>query len=309
MDRLFELFPDKYPALVAESASDWTFQLGWPRHLLEPIDPLLPERGACFGLDLPELDQYVEIRSYRGIPFVFSMFHSQALLAPSLAMHGNRQLPQIVVHVDAHHDLSASLLGEASPGTLVNEQFNIECRLDNPETVDHAVDAGFVNKASFLTAYFLATTARVLHVDRGCVPGKFLLKPTVQPIKIGDVLSAQQTFAMTRVAAGDTWDLLELPELPDDLHQLAGQRTWLDVDLDAFCNRFDGDSDNRDKVGSSEERSIMLEHLRGFLRDLAAVPWLVDISAVSVAASPGFFPSEYWEASIPIVCDGIAKLL
>ncbi len=86
MDRIFEIFPDKYPVLVKEADEAWTFDLTWPRHLLEPIDLALPERAqACYGLQLEHLADYLEVQRYGQVDFVFSMFHSRAMLAPALA--------------------------------------------------------------------------------------------------------------------------------------------------------------------------------------------------------------------------------
>ena len=93
------------------------------------------------------------------------------------------------------------------------------------------------------------------------------------------------------------------------LQRSTGDQIWLDVDLDAFCNRFDGDSDNRQKRGSIDELNATIKRGGEFLENLSQADWLEDIAAVSVAASPGFFPSEYWDTVIPVVCDGIMKLL
>jgi hypothetical protein len=310
MDWIFDLFPDKYPSLVAADLHDWTFVLGWPRHILEPIDPLLPERSrTCFALELSELDQYVEIQWCRSIPVVFSMFHSRALLAPALAMKSGRARPSTVVHVDAHHDLSACLLGPASAGSLRSDAMNVDCRLDDPETVNNVIDKGYLNKASFLTAYVLATAgAQIIHVDRACQPGVFFLNPHMQSVSIGKVLGTQYSLSFDEIAAGRCWQLIERPELGSVT--LDGDReVWLDVDLDAFCNRFDGDSDNHSANGSDAEKNAMAEQISEFLRTLSSAEWLPRVAAISVAASPGFFPSEYWEFAIPRVCNGITELL
>ena len=84
---------------------------------------------------------------------------------------------------------------------------------------------------------------------------------------------------------------------------------WLDVDLDAFCNRFDGDSDRRDRGVSPTEVATMHRRIASFFAELCAASWRDRIEAVSVAASPGFFPSEHWETVIPTVYDGLAEAL
>lgn len=309
MDRLFELFPDHYPTLIADRQNEWTFELDWPRHILEPIDPLLPEMArTCFDLDLSELARYMEIRSCRNVPFVFSMFHSWALLAPVLTMQLRGMLPTTVVHVDAHHDLSSCLLGFVSTGRLGCQAVNIECRFDDVATVEAAISLGFINKASFLTAYVLGLEAgRLIHVDRKRNHATFFLNAHSRPITIGKSLLSEHTLSFDQAAANKTWPFFEGSEIPivtpDDSEQI-----WLDVDLDAFCNRFDGDSDNRDAAGTKAERHEIERQIDVFLQMLE-VDWVSRIGAVSVAASPGFFPSEYWEIAIPRLCDGIARLL
>lgn len=311
MDRLFDVFPDKYPFLVAESNNDWTFEFAWPRHLLETVDPFLTKEAQdCFGVELSDLDKYVELHWCNGIPFVFSMFHSSALLAPSNLMAKGDQLPEVVIHVDAHHDLGPSLLGPSSYGVLVNEAFGITCQLSAPESVDRAIDAGFVNKANFLSAYLLATyRGRLVHVERRQPGDQFALWAMTHNVKVGVAATTLHTIEFGRGAATNNWHLVESPELPPHLSLHPGQTVWLDVDLDAFCNRFDGDSDRWGHPKEDDEVNSTLRHVNAFLTELSAVDWLGNISAVSVAASPSFFPSEYWGSVIPMIRTGIANLL
>src|SRR5205807_1394810 len=130
------IFPDKYPELVAESSEEWTFTLGWPRHILEPVDPLLVERAhSYFGAKLSDLDRFQVTEWHGGVPFVFSMFHSWAILAPALAIRNKQASPRVIVHVDAHHDLAPSLMGAVTQGALENQAFGVECRLDTPVSI------------------------------------------------------------------------------------------------------------------------------------------------------------------------------
>ncbi|MBL9080863.1 MAG: hypothetical protein JNK76_03605 [Planctomycetales bacterium] len=311
MNRLFEVFPDQYPTLVLESEKEWTFELGWPRHILEPVDPSLPERArSCFDVGLPDLGAYLETRWLGTVPFVFSMFHSWAILAPALAAQHAGSMPTAIVHVDAHHDLSPSLLRATSTGVLRNDHFNMQCRLDAPDSVDRSIGAGFINKASFLTAYLLGLGGgQLIHVEPGLPNEDFILRPNIASVTIGGAETVEEGFTFMRSGIDSDWHLAERAALPESIDRARQQRVWLDVDLDAFSNRFDGDSDNRERTGSRGEREEALRRVKVFLAELRGSDWLSDISAVSVAASPGFFPSEYWDPIIPITCDGIANLL
>ena len=312
MDQLLDLFPDKYPILTAKTEESWELRLSWPRHLLEFVDPLLSERArTCYGLDLCQLADYLEVRSYGRACFVFSMFHSWALVAPALAgkQAGSSAISN-VVHVDAHHDLGAPLLSILAPSVLTNTRFNVRCSLDDSENVLRAVDLGLISKGSFLAAYILgSSTGSLVHVNDGLLPDKFWLQPSATTISMEGASCPQHFLTFQRCPILGAWKLFELPSLPETLPVDGAGAVWLDVDLDAFCNRFDGDSDRRNLLGSAEEARIMEQRIAKFLVSLSKATWLRRVEAVSIAASPGFFPSEYWESAIPTVCDGIGKAL
>lgn len=312
MDQLFEIFPDKYPILLNESEEDWTFRLSWPRHLLEPIDPALWEQAQdCYGLELSQVADYWEVRRYGRVDFVFSMFHSWALLAPAIAAtrRGGKPL-RWVIHVDAHHDLGASLLRAVAPAVLNNACFEIECRLDDPESISRCIDCGLIHKGSYLTAFCLGTSPGHLYqISPDDSPGRFWLHPVVGSVQIGGTLAPRDSVTFQHTPSAVAWEISESSILPQILPMEAMDGIWLDVDLDAFCNRFDGDSDRRDNPKRAGEVSAMQLAIATFLDSLSKASWLPYVEAVSVAASPGFFPSEYWEHAIPTVCEGIAKAL
>jgi hypothetical protein len=312
MDSLFDLFPDKYPALINEASGKWTFELHWPRHLLETVDPLLLGQARnLFDTPLSDLDRYIEVRRHGNADFVFSMFHSRALLAPALAMQRNGSVPRVVIHVDAHHDLAACLMVPTQPETLANRLFDRKCHLRDPESVNAAIDAGLINKASFLTAFVGATWGTALaHVDHAVAKEQFWLEPVIDSMSFGMVSCERLSIHFRKaVATNARWKVLESPDLPIDLSVQRDDQVWLDVDLDAFCNRFDGDSDARSRRGSAEELGELNQRIGAFLADLTRCHWAANITAVSVAASPGFFPSEYWELAIPAINHGIENVL
>lgn len=312
MDELFKIFPDKYPVLVCETDDAWTFQLDWPRHLLEPIDPLISEQAEkCYGLGLSQLANYVEVRHCGRADFVFSMFHSRALAAPALAiLRDNQRKLSCVVHVDAHHDLAPSLLIAAGSKRLVNSAFEIECSLNDVENIMRSIDCGFIDKGCFLTAFLFGTEpGQLFHVHDEVVYDRFWLERNSDTVQIGDKKVLRDLVGFQRTPIRDAWQLNESSTLPATLSMNRADGVWLDVDLDAFCNRFDGDSDRSTQRSSSEEFKRMKEGIARFLDDFANSSWRENVIAVSVAASPGFFPSEYWDYGIPTVCDGIAAIL
>lgn len=310
-DKLYSLFPDHDPKLVSESNGGWEFHLDWPSHLLEHTDPQLE---ICarehYGLRLEDLAGYTEVRRCGRADFVFSMFHSRALLAPALAAaRAGGRFPRTIVHVDAHSDLGAPLLTVSAPGKLIAPAFGMECDLADPDTVVHAINAGLVHKGSFLAAYLLATPpGELFHVwDEGTIESDYLVSQTACA-KVGVHLVEHHQLVSSSQSGPQQWRRHKTALLPPHLSDQPGG-VWLDVDLDAFCNRFDGDSDRGMEASSPVEVGCLRSRVEAFLEQLTTASWRDRIEAVSVAASPGFFPAEYWEEIIPKVCDGIDEVL
>ncbi len=311
MEQLFGFFPDHHPHLLSENELGWVFGLGWPSHLLAHTDPALAECARhSYGLELHELAGYIEVRRCAHADFVFSMFHSRALLAPSLALARCGKLPRQIVHVDAHSDMLPPLLSVTGLAALSNPGYNASCQFDHPHTVMQMIDTGLIHKGSFLAAYLLAVPAGdIFHCWEEITPRSRSLLRTTSEVNIGEQIIVRDTLIPTPEVMSDCWqchDTICLPEIPPSA---ASHGIWLDVDLDAFCNRFDGDSDRSDQTGSPNEICQLRDRVAAFLEQLRDVSWRGNIEAISVAASPGFFPSEYWEEVIPTVCDGIAAAL
>jgi len=135
------------------------------------------------------------------------------------------------------------------------------------------------------------------------------LIPKADTVQLGS-----RNFAVTGLDAverpgTDRWIVKQTSRLLKEISGKGNASVWLDVDLDAFCNRYNGDSDRRSVVATEEEKQTMRRRISDFLNALAVAKWRKRIRAVSVAASPGFFPSEYWDEAIPTLCDGIIGLL
>lgn len=311
MDVLFEMFPDHYPFLISETETGWTFGLAWPTNPLWFVDPLLSEQAAqLFGLSLQELATFTQLRQCTAATFVFSMFHSRALLAPAYAVQRDRSIRfSSIVHVDDHDDLMAPIVTQ-DIGRIRNSITQIEIDLDDPVSVSQAIDSGAVHKGSFLAAYLLGKAPGALvHVGYNLRPGSVRLTPRKLTKTLG-----QQTFNVTALQAADSsmanaWVLNETADFPTGQIDDGTDAVWLDVDLDAFCNRYDGDSHRREVSGSTHELELMRQRIDQFLAGLSAAEWKKRIKAVSVAASPAFFPSQYWDDAIPSVCDGIEEIL
>jgi len=310
MDQLFEVFTDQYPALVDEDASHWTFARSWPCDPSWYVDPYIEHNARIvYDCDLSHLASYSVVDVVAGIPIVFAMFHSRALLAPALAyeLHGVTHLPTIV-HVDDHADLMPALVTLRS-GMLLESTSQRCIDLDNRDSIERAIDEGSINIGNFLTAYMLGKpSGRYIHVRRGGENTTTLVAPCVQHVVLADCQIEATALEPVTSAGPDRWVLEEAQRLPVKLDDGIGA-VWLDVDMDGFCNRYDGDSNRSDRQGTERERAMTHRNIEEFLSDLQAAPWTHRIGAVSIAASPGFFPSDLWQDMIPMVRRGIEDAL
>jgi len=311
MDSLFELFPDHYPYLLSETVEEFVFGLGWPSDPDWFIDPHLTlQSRLLFNCSLEQLLPFCQWRQCRSAPFLFSMFHSRALLAPASAFAG-KDVNNFshIVHVDDHNDLMAPLV-RLNGRTLVDAVSNTQIDLDDVESVTSAIDRGAIHKGNFLSAYVLTKPSGLLiYVNERIPTSSWSLLPTEVEIKLGNETLLRNDLICSTQRIPETWRLDELPSLPLDLDLGPSDSVWLDVDLDAFCNRYDGDSDRRAEMQSDHENQSTQLRIRNFLSALEKASWTSHIRAVSVAASPSFFPSDYWNWAIPEVCNGIQRLV
>jgi hypothetical protein len=308
LEPFFELFPDHYPHLIRESADEWVIGLDWSEDKGWYVDPQLSRQAASvLECTLKDVATFVETEYVDRVPIVFSMFHSRALLAPALAKSGNGiSHLDAIVHIDAHDDLMGAFL-KARNNQWLGTTSNKVLEVDAKGSIEFAIREGTVHKGNFLTCYLLQKPAgTVLHVYESLQSSSCYLAPQETIFKCGDHVIPGVVLAATDSRAASSWRLVETPDLPMNLR---GNSVWLDVDLDSFCNRFDGDSNRSQMVGSMEERTIMYDRVQCFLKSLAIAPWRRRIQAVSIAASPMFFPSEYWVEVIPIIRNGIRKVL
>jgi hypothetical protein len=312
MDQLFELFPDHWPKLIAEEEENWKFALAWPENLTFVDSGVGRQALELYGLSGAALVPFTRAKRCGQADFVFSMFHSRALLAASLAMRrrGGAALP-IIVHVDDHEDLFPSLVTRSGvSGEVRDVVFGETVEVGDPESIGAAIDRGVINKATFLTTYLLATPpGTLIYVNETLSERESRLVPVNLTLNIGGKDLDRAALEELRSGRSPGRQLVRRREFPVELPEIADGAVWLDVDMDAFCNRFDGDSDRKDHSATDGERSLLMGRVGRFVTGLQSASWLPRVEAVSEAVSPGFFPSEYWATAVPLILDGISKAL
>jgi hypothetical protein len=313
MDQLFAAFPDHQPILLSESDDQWVFELRWTSDPATFVDPGVTDAAtSLYGLALAEIGGYCEVHRWGGRDVVISMVHAWALLAPAMAIKRRRGKPlSWVVHVDDHTDLMAPMVEPlAPPGLLRDHIFGVDINVGEPDSVVAAVRRGLVSKGNFLTAYLLAYPGcRAVHVGAKLGEKEFPLSPEKEVFELGGKEFTRTGFLLTHLVEPATGAFRQTRSLPSELPMQDNDGVWLDIDLDYFCNRYDGDSDRRSKVAVPNEQNEVMRRVESFLAELSVVNWLPRIEAVSIAVSPGFFPSDHWAGVIPAVRDGIRRIL
>lgn len=313
IEYIFNLFPDHYPVVMSENADQWVIGLQWSTDPRWYIDPNVAQTALeLYKIPLENVVPFYQVESCYDINFVFSMFHSRAIIAASLATKRyNGSSFDYIIHVDDHTDLMHALiyLGKAER-ILYDSVFNRAIDIANPESVVAAIERGIINKGNFLTTYLLAShPATLIHIGESLRDKEYWLEVTSSNFNLAGEHFNSTGFIFREEEQSTSWHFKQTPVLPCDLSLEEDDMIWLDIDLDAFCNRYNGDSDHALKPLTIMEQEETIRGIESFLYNLSNVSWLSQVKAVSIAVSPGFFPTDYWEYAIPKVYEGVKRII
>jgi hypothetical protein len=310
------LYQDRYPVLESETGRERVFRM-MPAHAPGVrADPGL-ERVArsMFGVVPEEMHSHRDLETWCGqVLRMRSFSHTWALLAWSLWLSEGRvgERP-LVIHLDHHDDLGAPpLVCTGDPGTFRTPIGGRTVSVADPATVEAAILAGFVGIGTFVVPF--------LHT----IGGFDLL--SIFPAFPGLPGGASSAVALTRKPLVSRAARGERPALgATDSHTPAGTYTTsqdlglierleatgpvlLDVDMDYFCNRLDTEH------GPPASRGPGLSEICAEIDELCAAlrsnsPLARRVEVVSIALSPGFFPSEYWPDALPRLERGLEDAL
>lgn len=317
MDKLFDLFPDHDVRFISADEMFQYFELAlWAREI--HIDNgAIEVAKTLFGLELEEIGYYHKLDYCGDITFITTMLHSRAILAPLHSMI-SMNLPPIrcIIHVDDHTDLMPLLLKLDENNLFCDSFFGESVDFSSPISVLDAIERGIIHKGNFLTAYVASNIQGTIHHIR---PATENALKTQQILEIQNWHENLKSESFPTIATSflpllppvneAKWVYQESTQLPTVLSIPAHDFIWLDIDLDAFCNRYDGDSNNSELKGSEREQEIFQLRLLEFLQALKSSKWITQVKAVSVSVSPGFFPSEYWQYTLDLVNTKLRSLL
>lgn len=215
----------------------------------------------------------------------------------------------IILHIDDHTDCMAPLLqkqGDSWQDMITGQPI----RIDNPETVKNAILSGSISVGSFIAPFFhhiKKITFR--HLRNGYRSPKPTIKKQLYPSLIYDDLLRPGQFrpALSLEAFGAVGqrsiDYLVTDQINVWLQDLPKKiPILLHIDMDYFNNRFDGDSDwaERQQILDPTLEQVLSQISTTFTQLWSAVE-RSRVEDVTVALSPGFFPAEFWSASIALL--------
>ena len=233
---------------------------------------------------------------------------------------GSRIEEVVILHVDDHNDLMTPRLTLHRDGwrdAISGKVFD----LHEPTSVRSAILNGAVGVGSFMSPFIHAVPCVHLRHLSQTAPDEnaqdFSLVPETVADTILNVRASRPAIGIAREMAVahnepqrasakqyrftrqlDYW-LDELPDAPVLLH----------VDMDYFNNRYNGDSDWTAKEQKHDPKlpEIMLA-IDAMFKAIKESGVASRIENVTVALSPGFFPAEFWAASITQMQDHLSRL-
>ncbi len=312
-ERLSDYFCDR---TVACSVVDdgWLLTLGWQDKPERYKDPNILTGLHWWSPRLSISEVPTAVRQESGFQLALNDCWSLVAWSRWISDQAAQQdLPNelVLLHVDDHDDLM-------SPRIVRNERRWVdaitgeEFSLLDVSSVASAIESGAVGIGSFIVP-LLYEVPRV-HIRHLCVTEYSTSRPDFYRVELGgardDLLvpgANRQSATLQRNSAGASpsghsyrvasnpreW-LAALPDAPVLLH----------LDLDFFNNRFNGDSDWRNRPARHDPPlADILASVDAIFAALRAEGILPKIADMTVALSPRFFPSEFWEPTIDRIRD------
>lgn len=291
----------------------WALSLSWSDDPYRYVDPRLDEGLAWWAADIQYQDM-AKARKRRG-RVLLALNDTWTLQSWSEWLARTPQHEDIVVlHVDDHKDLDAPRFFNRPDGWFDP----IGCRpvdLHVPHSVTDAIMSGALGMGSFLTPFLHRHPGtEVRHLCQGpkctrTIDSQIILESVADTLLDPSALRPAVSLIADDQGAGhgryrfthdlDLWlEGLSKTRAPILLH----------VDMDYFCNRYDGDSDHIDHPGPLNDTLPQIlsriDVLTKALHLHGLAERLVDIV---IAFSPGFFPAEFWAESCDRLLIGLGE--
>lgn len=266
-----------------------------------------------FGLALDAVAEYHHDERLGRLQTFWSFNHSWALKPwAEQVLSGPRDRRTLLVHFDSHDDLASPTVGLTdSPGVFQAPAGESTLILNEPSTIDEFVLRGFTGIGSFVVP-LLHTVAEfdIVHVARHhrVAPEEFAL---LREERIETTITGRQLRRPSVKMAPHSHEAnlryTRTCDVDFALELARGRDLILDIDLDYFCNAFD------DKLPDAATRDGEKAVLRDVVGSIVALGRSLEAngivpSLVTVALSPGFYPSDGWSTAVPCLTEILARL-
>ena len=310
---LRDYFCDK-DAEAALGPNGWELVLTWPDGDDRHVDPKLDEGLAWWNQGIRR--KAMALATRRDGRILRCLYDTWTLQSWSewLARQEPERIQHLtILHVDDHRDLGLPRLFMDS-GNWIDPITATLCDLYDPDSVRSAIESGAVGMGSFLTPFL--HTIRHAEVRHLCQPPKArathdhciqwtferdtLIDPRRERPAIGLKLSPGMlgpgTYRVT-------------PDVDAWLEGLGAGPILLHIDLDYFNNRYDGDSDWRNRSEPFDPPlARVYEKIDELTTALTQYKLLDRVEDVVIAYSPGFFPGEFWREADARLAEGLRTL-
>lgn len=297
--RLRDYFCDR-DAVATPEAGGWRLELRWPDEPERHVDPRLSDHLRGWAPGLGQMVGTVR-RQGRVTTALYDTWTLVSWADWAAASRPRRDAHLTILHVDDHRDLMSPRLfiedgGLRDPiaGTLFD--------FGDPNSVRRALGSGAVGMGSFLTPVLHAfPNAEVRHL---CQPPKapstavFEIQRNLQEDDLIDLDATRPAVRLLPADCHGAGRYMLTPDMGDWLKELASGPVLLHVDMDYFNNRFDGDGDWAERPERLDPPAEAVIARIGSVAEALRRGGLVDrIEDAVIAYSPGFFPSELWDAA------------
>jgi hypothetical protein len=320
--QLRDYFCDK-DAVATISKETWRLHLHWSEDPERYVDPHLAKGLSWCGAGL-KYQKIAEVRSrHEGV--LLCLNDTWTLHSWSEWINENTpEMEFIVLHIDDHKDLDSPRIffkKDEFLDLISGDTFN----LYDPDSVAKAILSGSLGMGSFLTPFlYLFPSTEVRHL---CQPPKCngTTDWIIKPDSISDELLNPEVKRPSINLSPITGELnCKSGVIPGRYRITNNIESWLDglppkgdgsntcfflhIDMDYFCNRYDGDSDaiNFSKPHNPELKEI-LKKIDEVTQSLADTDLLARLNDIVIAFSPGFFPAEYWQESCDRLLNGLKR--
>lgn len=304
---------------LEKSSTGWCLHLSRPTQKDYYVDPNI-ESGISWWnenfhpIDIPKIPFALN----RGPLYQLSIEDSWTVYSWSHWLKDNSTQQTItLLHVDDHNDMMTPRIGLKNDKWIDSISGN-EFDLLSPESVKAAIKSGSIGIGSFMAPFIhLLPNLQIRHLcnteystvnegefliypkllnDSLLIPD--LLRPALEIIPVSKSIGRENGRPYLVTNNTTNW-IKDIPEGPILLH----------IDMDYFNNRFNGDSDWIDNGTKYDPPvSTVLYQIKNLFESIRQSGIRERIQDITIALSPGFFPTEMWPESIETVKNEIAKL-